>query len=129
MTLLSKVVNNPEEHIKWKSYTKASNICVPNKDNYDKSDGESESVTNSEEWQDPCYNAKYELHKIKQKLSTTEQVVQDFIECVISLARKFLTQVSYKENKDIGKADQETLLKILRGDKINTACQQVHENK
>lgn len=87
--LLTKIINNPDVGIDWKEYVKELDLWIPQKEDSDQ-DSE-DSRFDSEEWEEPDYNPKYEYFSTQQELRTTDKIAEDLVKEVIQLAIQYVT--------------------------------------
>ena len=99
--------------IDWKEYAKASDIWIPQRADSNQ-DSEDDSRFDSEEWEEPDYDLKYEYFSTQQELRTMDKIVEDLIKEIIQLAIQYVTSF-YRKNEEINNNDQITLLQILKG--------------
>ena len=84
---------------------------MPTTDNYYSDGSDSDD---SSKFCDPMENHKLDLQRLEQQLTTTQQVVKDLVECVISPSDSFLTKIFREKNKEVRKHDQEKVLQMLK---------------
>ena len=99
--LLREIIKNPD-YFDWEEHAKVSNIWIPFEDNMP-SDSESDD---SSAGHDPTADKRHRCLKTQRdwaKLQTTEQVVKDLVECVISPSHRFVMKVFREENGGVNK--------------------------
>ena len=120
LQLLKDIVQDPD-YIDWEKYAKESKIWIPTMDNFP-----SDSESNSNQSDDsstggfiPAEPWEYKslMHRKKeQELQTTQQVVKDLVEYVISPSRSFLSQLISDEHNRVQTCDMEKVIKMLNGE-------------
>ena len=122
LQLLKDIVQDPD-YIDWEKYAKESKIWIPTMDNFP-----SDSESNSNQSDDSSrggfipaepWECKSLMHRKKeQELQTTQQVVKDLVEYVISPSRSFLSRLISDEHR-VQTCDVTKVIKILNCEKIN----------
>ena len=101
----------------WEEHAGLSGLIVPKWEDYLDIKDEPTKETDSSAFQDPTPH-EYCKDTAEQRLSTTEKLFGDTIQMIIKPAIKHIEQLHFRQNEDIRKKGQETLLKILTGDNL-----------